>query len=1141
MTAALVLALTLPARATLPLPLYPECGEPNRPDLCPGDLGVDWQMISWIPPVSADSIRASERALGSGVWADRAFRTSTGRFDVIVAVGDTGVDWGTRDLRRKYYLHAPELPVPQDASGADAASHDANGDGLFNIDDYEGDPRVALDAGDAPFHDVLDVSDLLATFSDGVDDDGNGYVDDISGWDFFERDNDAWHSLFTDYGEHGGGVAKDMAAEGDNGGDVGMCPNCALLPVRVGDAFIIDGTRVAEAIAYATQMDAASISLAVGGMSRPTLAADAVRYAFDNGMTVVSVGGDENSYHHNQPAMLPTVVYVKSVRHASTGSDVPVNTYMSQQNCNNFGARMVLAASSRACATGASGKTAGAVGLLHSAARDAGLELHAGEVYQLLIGTADDIWLTPDEQEEARSYPSSEGWDPYFGYGRLNVAHAVEAVAAGEIPPWLTIEGPDWFAPLDPRQTPSVSVEGVVSAERAGGFTWSAEVGTGAEPTDWAPLGSGSGSGTEAVSFGELDLTALAWAPTLEPDRMEGVIARYERMAERQVTVRVRVEDDAGRAATLRRTFFVEQDPDALPGFPIHIGESAEASPQLGDLDGDGVYEILFGTADGVVHALYGDGTAVAGWPVQIPALADSPSTMPAVADGTLPASPDPVLNAVAVGDLDGDGEVEVVAASHYGSLYAWHADGTLVAGFPHQTIGRDRLEWGGDLWNFDQGYMGAPALWDLDGDGALEIIAAAMDGRLYVVDHTGADWGPYPIELCHPLNCGVDGYRAIASPTVGDVDGDGDPDIGVGTNESVDGRYSVSHLVDARTGITLPGWPRLDMGLIGQATLLPLVGEGHPSAMAFADIDGDGDLEIANPIMLGTSDVLHHDGEVALDLDYFFHGFGEDNNVDDGNMASIIQFVTNPAWGDLDGDGTPDLLLGGASAQYAAGMFVSKYIEYQHPISAWSGKPNADGMAPMLPGFPQQVEDMQILLSPSVADLDGDGAAEVVYGSGGWVLHAWDATGAAPAGWPKFTGGWMLGSPAIGDVDGDGYLDVLVTTREGWLFAWSTAGPADVAPQWAAARHDAWNTGNATVPIAAQAGPPDAGGDTGGPATGGGGKGCCKEDDADRGAAALLALPLGLLAALRRRRRYRSSGAATSASSPEPSSASPS
>jgi hypothetical protein len=284
---------------------------------------------------------------------------------------------------------------------------------------------------------------------------------------------------------------------------------------------------------------------------------------------------------------------------------------------------------------------------------------------------------------------------------------------------------------------------------------------------------------------------------------------------------------------------------------------------------------------------------------------------------------------------------------------------------------------------------------------------------------------------------------------------------------------------------------------------------------MSFADIDGDGDLELANPIMLGTNDVIHHDGEVALDLGYFFEDFGADHNVDDGNLASIIQFVTNPAWADLDGDGTPDLIMGGASAQYAAGTFVSQYVEYQHPVTAWSGAPDAEGKAPMLPGFPQQVEDMQILLSPSVADLDGDGSPEVIYGSGGWVLHAWDAGGAAPDGWPKFTGGWMLGSPAIGDVDGDGYLDVLVTTREGWLFGWSTGGPADVAPQWAAARHDARNTGNHTVPIPAQAGPPAS------PETPAGAdeKGCCKKDQ-DTGAAALLVLPLLGLAGLRRRRR---------------------
>ena len=77
------------------------------------------------------------------------------------------------------------------------------------------------------------IPDLIYTFSDGVDDDGNGYVDDISGWDFFERDNDAYHTYYDGFGTHDWS-SPFAAGEGDNGGEIGHCPNCAIVPLQWG-------------------------------------------------------------------------------------------------------------------------------------------------------------------------------------------------------------------------------------------------------------------------------------------------------------------------------------------------------------------------------------------------------------------------------------------------------------------------------------------------------------------------------------------------------------------------------------------------------------------------------------------------------------------------------------------------------------------------------------------------------------------------------------------------------------------------------------------------------------------------------------------------------------------------------------------
>ena len=118
--------------------------------------------------------------------------------------------------------------------------------------------------------------------------------------------------------------------------------------------------------------------------------------------------------------------------------------------------------------------------------------------------------------------------------------------------------------------------------------------------------------------------------------------------------------------------------------------------------------------------------------------------------------------------------------------------------------------------------------------------------------------------------------------------------------------------------------------------------------------------------------------------------------------------------------------------------------------------------------------------------------------------MHAWDKDGVEAPGWPKFTGGWMIGSPVVGDIDGDGYLDVVVGNREGWLYAFSTQGSADQAVQWSGMHHDAQNTGNYSHPIPQQQGF-ESETETG----------CCKSNG-DK-SAALLIIPLALFA-LRRR-----------------------
>jgi hypothetical protein len=104
----------------------------------------------------------------------------------------------------------------------------------------------------------------------------------------------------------------------------------------------------------------------------------------------------------------------------------------------------------------------------------------------------------------------------------------------------------------------------------------------------------------------------------------------------------------------------------------------------------------------------------------------------------------------------------------------------------------------------------------------------------------------------------------------------------------------------------------------------------------------------------------------------------------------------------------------------------------------------------------------MQFLSSPGLADVDGDGHADVLQGSGGYLLRAYRSDGATPAGWPKFTHGWLIPSPTAGDVDGDGRTEIVAATREGNLYVWDTpAASTDAAIPWQGNGRDRRNSGN--------------------------------------------------------------------------------
>ena len=135
----------------------------------------------------------------------------------------------------------------------------------------------------------------------GIDDDRNGYIDDIRGWDFVSGDN---NPMDLDWDGHGTHVAGAIAAERNNFGITGVAYNAKIMPVRVldtfGDGFL---NNIAAGIRYAADNGANVINLSLGSeFNSSNVVNDAIQYANNKGSVVVMAAGNAGLGQPGYPA-----------------------------------------------------------------------------------------------------------------------------------------------------------------------------------------------------------------------------------------------------------------------------------------------------------------------------------------------------------------------------------------------------------------------------------------------------------------------------------------------------------------------------------------------------------------------------------------------------------------------------------------------------------------------------------------------------------------------------------------------------------------------------------------------------------------------------------------------------------------------
>lgn len=994
-----------------------------------------------------------------GSATNRAFEVSTGRPDVLIAVYDSGIRWHNTAafaVANKTFINPGELPMPASGPNPDDTrfgGYDANGDGLFNVLDYADD-----NVPDFNENGHLDAQDLIHFYSDSVDDDNNGYTDDISGWDFYEDDNDPADE--AEYG-HGTGEAKDSAA--DISRDINtQCPNCMVMHMRVGDSFVADVNHFAEGVIYGVDMGVNVVQSALGTLNHTSYGQYALDYAYERGVIANTSEADESAGHHNWPSAYDHTMVFNSVREVELPTVRP-HSYLMFNGCTNFGSYTYISVPSTSCSSEATGRSSGISGLLQSAVRNAveqgrmsnyirddGSEAAYGlsslEAMQLWRLAGDDIDfsstctgdpatdhafcnkapdgvvnpIAPVNNFNMVGYPLPtdrytlvKGWDYFSGYGRANNGRLLRFIGREGFDNYVDkVEGPAGLTAQD-RIPPEADI---TSPRWWGQYALKAD-GTLVRPDDQeAPdmvVIEGYAAANRVTSSGGTFSYILEYAPHvqgldyLQSQNTAGAAGSEERSngpwtqisSAAGLTTPVRGELGRIEAQTLRDALDAAQNPFT----PLSDPTSEYHPEQHAIRIRLRVIASPSNTADNYNNeAVFQKQIDV--YPAEEVVLKD---------DLGLGGKPTGGAGSLSWHDIDGDGHDELLVPTSDGLIHAytdvtgnqelpgWPVQSLPETNYRHMTTGSNAYSQGHvPALSTSPFLLGSPTVADIDDDGQIEVLHGDLGGRVYAWEPDGSMKEGWPVSV---------NFNFSRQPEC------------TGANIPACDDFAATPVKDE--------FNNRDWGVNSP----PVVGDIDPATPGLEVVFGANDSHAyafhADGTPVNGWPVLLRDPTKVATVDPSSHFV---TYVEGAGQHYGAKVLAAPALGDIDNDGQLDVVIA-VNEQYS-----------EEPNLALDAIVQINGLLE---------QAGQGLIDPGntrLYALYGDGAAHAENDTQANTPHPHDQ--AYMPGWPvhqallltellPYVGAGSNGQPVLADVDTDGDLEIFSASAAGPAYVWNHDG----------------------------------------------------------------------------------------------------